>query len=150
MAVIIPTDATMDNEEKCLHSPVMIDGGSNCSIAGEDMRLVISYARPKRAVNISGIGGSTMNNMRVGSFATVTHTENGERVLLMFHEYAHLAGGHAGRSIHSAIHLRDGGSIVNDTPMQLGGTQNITTPSNRVIPLFFTNGIPCMATEYGN
>ena len=32
--------------------------------------------------------------------------------------------------------------------MQLGGTQNITTPSNRVIPLFFTNGIPCMATEY--
>ena len=85
------------------------------------------------------------HNMRIGSFATVTHTEDGERVLLMFHAYAHLAGGHAGRSILSAIHLRDGGSIVNDTPMQLGGTQNITTPS---IPLFFTNGIPCMATEY--
>ena len=77
MAVIIPTDATMDNEEKCLNSPAMIDGGSNCSIAGKDTRL-ISYARPERAVNISGIGGSSMNNMRIGSFATVTHTEDGE------------------------------------------------------------------------
>ena len=34
------------------------------------------------------------------------------------------------------------------TPIQLGGTQNITTPCNRIIPLFFTNGIPCMSTEY--
>ena len=84
MAVIIPSDATMDNEEKYLHSPAMIDGGSNCSIAGEDMRLLL-YARPERAVNISGIGGSTINNTRIGSFATVTHTEDGERVLLMFH-----------------------------------------------------------------
>ena len=89
-----------------------------------------------------------MNNMRIGSFETVTHTQDGERVLLIFHEYAHLTGGHADRSIHSAIHLRDSGSIVNDPPMQLGGTQGITTPSNRVIPLFFTNGIPCMSTEY--
>ena len=144
---VINHSPTMIDIDGINRSPAMIDGGSNCSIANDDMRL-LSYVHPERAVSISGIGGSIMNNLRIGSFATVTHTEDGERVLLIFHEYAHLTEGQGGRSIHSAIHLRDGGSIVNDTPIQLGGTQNITTPGNRVIPLFFTNGIPCMSTEY--
>ena len=126
MVVTTPRNAMMNNGEDGHdketmndvnhHSHAMvIDGGSNCSIAGTNIQL-LSYAHPKRLVNISGIGGATMNNIRIGSFATVTFTKDGERILLIFHEYAHLTEGHTDRSIQSILHIRDGGSIVSDTP----------------------------------
>ena len=154
MAVTIPRDTMMDNGEgmdvnanvdsnpdKMNHQQsngvdlnyAMIDGGSNCSIANENMQL-LDYEYPERLVNISGIVRAAMNNMRIGSFTTVTSTQDGEQILLIFHEYAHLAEDHVVRSIHSALHIQDGGSIVNDTTTHLGGKQTITTPSNHVIP----------------
>ena len=125
-----------------------IDGGSNCgNTANVNMRL-LDYEYPERLVNISGMWGAAKNKMRIGPFATVTSIQDGERILLIFHEYAHLTEDHVGRSIHSALHIRDGGSIVNDTTTHLGGTQNIITPSNHVIPLVFNNGIPYMVNKY--
>ena len=73
----------------------------------------------------------------MGTHGAVGHT-NRRDVILVFHQYASHT---LGPSIHSSLQLEDNRITVDDRPTTLGGSQSIRTPSGRVLPLEFCNGL---------
>eukprot|EP00984_Skeletonema_dohrnii_P035775 scaffold35955_cov261-Skeletonema_dohrnii-CCMP3373.AAC.1 len=122
----------------------LIDGGANVGLANPNYLKLLQYALPSRKINVSGIGNSRLNELRIGTFAGTAMTSCGHQVLLIFNEYGEMKNGEGsdgGQIVHSKMQLEDGGCLVNDRPLQLMGEQNIvpTTVEGYTIPITYVN-----------
>jgi len=68
-----------------------VDGGNNRGVLGSGMRL-LSYATPRRRVDLFGFQGRVVNNILIGSFGSIIRLSTDEEVLAIFSEYAHDPG----------------------------------------------------------
>ena len=116
----------------------LIDGGANGGLASPNEMRRLNYVDPPRRVNVTGVGEHSINGLAIGTYAAKIRTSHGY-IIGIFHEYGELKNG---KTIHSALQLRDGGNTVDDTAMHLGGRQRITTSHGHIIPLDFENGLP--------
>eukprot|EP00984_Skeletonema_dohrnii_P001630 scaffold520_cov88-Skeletonema_dohrnii-CCMP3373.AAC.1 len=131
----------------------LIGGGANVGLANPNYLRLLQYALPSRKINVSGIGNSRLNELRIGTFAGTVMTSCGRQVLLIFNEYGEMDNGEGsdgGQIVHSKMQLEDGGCLVNDRPLQLMGEQNIvpTTVEGYTIPITYVNGLPHVQTTY--
>eukprot|EP00984_Skeletonema_dohrnii_P007483 scaffold2711_cov87-Skeletonema_dohrnii-CCMP3373.AAC.1 len=131
----------------------LIDGGANVGLANPNYLRLLQYALPSRKINVSGIGNSRLDELRIGTFAGTAMTSCGHLVLLIFNEYGEMEigeGSDGGQIVHSKMQLEDGGCLVNDRPLQLMGEQNIipTTVEGYTIPITYVNGLPHVKTTY--
>ncbi len=69
-------------------------------------------------------------------------------MILVFHEYGEIK---EGPTIHSKMQMGCAGCSVGDLPLEMGGTQSITTTTRYGevnIPITFKNGLPFIEMEY--
>eukprot|EP00984_Skeletonema_dohrnii_P028703 scaffold18756_cov80-Skeletonema_dohrnii-CCMP3373.AAC.1 len=57
----------------------LIDGGANVGLANPNYLRLLQYALPSRKVNVSGIGNSHLDELRIGTFAGVVMTSCGRQ-----------------------------------------------------------------------
>ena len=71
-----------------------------------------------KTIDVSGVGNHTINKIPLGVFCTVHHATS-TPFIGVYHNYSLLPGRHG--TIHSRIHLQDGGNFIGDTSPILGG-----------------------------
>ena len=123
----------------------LVDGGANGGLANPTEMRLLYYADPTRRVNVRGVGDQDLIGLRIGTFCVKIQFEDGRYALGIFHEYGELP---QGKSILSKLQVRDGGALVDDDPILLGGKQCIQTKEGYVIPIDFKNGLPYIKMEY--
>jgi hypothetical protein len=127
----------------------LIDGGANTGLINHSDLRLIRYATPARHVNITGIADSRVLNVRIGTFAAKVITQDGDSVILIFHEHGAIDNG---TTILSKLQLEDGNCIIFDRPTQLNGEQHIicATPEgiDHVIPIIYHDGLPYLDLLY--
>ena len=129
----------------------LIDGGANVGLANPNYLRLLQYVLPSRKINVTGIGNSRLDELRIGTFAGTAMTTCGTQVILIFHEYGEMnTGEDGGQIVHSKMQLEDGGCRVNDRPLRLTGDQNIVpkTDEGYTIPITYVNGLPHIKTTY--
>eukprot|EP00984_Skeletonema_dohrnii_P000474 scaffold163_cov162-Skeletonema_dohrnii-CCMP3373.AAC.1 len=68
----------------------LIDGGANVGLANPNCLRLLQYALPSRKINVTGIGNSRLEELRIGTFAGTAKTTCGSQVILIFHEYGEM------------------------------------------------------------
>ena len=117
----------------------LLDWGANGGMRGSDMGL-IAWSDPPRYVNVTGLKGHQVTNLRIGTFGGVISTNHGPAILIC-HEYADQRGGD---TIHSPLQAEDNGVVVDSKPKRFGGSQTCVTSDGYVIPLSVRNGLSYM------
>ena len=117
----------------------LIDRGANGGVAGSDVRVFVTT---DRAVNVQGISGHQVTDLKIVSAGGIVQTQKGP-VIAIFNQYAHIG---TGKTIHSSIQLEEFGLKVNEKSVQVpGGLQRIETPDGYVHPIRIKDGLPYVA-----
>mmetsp|Transcript_32373 Transcript_32373/g.48871 ORF Transcript_32373/g.48871 Transcript_32373/m.48871 type:complete len:1072 (-) Transcript_32373:136-3351(-) len=125
----------------------MIDRGANGGVAGDPKFLRTISVNDGEEIDIIGINNHTINRVQIGTVggvARIAGPDGPMEVIVVFHNYALL---NSGKSIHSALQLEAFRNIVDDTAIQYGGTQTITTTQGHVFPLDIRNGLVHLPTR---
>ena len=113
----------------------LIDRGANGGIVGDDM---IVLEGNERFVDVSGLDGHKVSQLRIVTAQTLIQTHKGDAIAT-FHQMAFLGKGH---SILSCIQMEDYGAEINDRSSLLpGGKQRILMDGYQ-IPLDIISGLP--------
>jgi hypothetical protein len=113
----------------------LVDRGANGGVCGEDM-LVVEGS--KRFVDVSGLAGHTVNQLRIVTAQELVTTHKGGAIAT-FHQMALLG---KGKSILSCLQMEAYGADINDRYCSLpGGKQRILVDGYQ-LPLDFKNGSP--------
>jgi len=115
----------------------LVDSGCNVGVSGPGLSF-IGYSEPAQYVNVTGIGGSTVN-ARLGSFRSLVSLDSGENAILIFNGYAHHP--ESPSATHSVAQMESNGSIIQGRPPRLGESAVIETLGGETIPLQFTDGL---------
>jgi hypothetical protein len=62
-------------------------------------------------------------------------------IIGIFNQYASIGDG---KSVHSCAQLQSFGTLIDDVPIDCGGTQRIVTPEGHIIPLSIRDGLAYM------
>ena len=112
----------------------LVDRGANGGICGDDM-LVLEGS--ERFVDVSGLAGHKVNQLRIVTAQALIHTHKGDAIAT-FHQMALLG---KGKSILSCIQMEHYGAHINDRSSLLpGGKQRILIDDYQ-IPLDINNGL---------
>jgi Reverse transcriptase (RNA-dependent DNA polymerase) len=113
----------------------LVDRGANGGIVGDDM---IVLEGNERFVDVSGLDGHKVSQLRIVTAQTLIQTHKGDAIAT-FHQMALLGKGH---SILSCIQMEDYGAEINDRSSLLpGGKQRILMDGYQ-IPLDIVSGLP--------
>ena len=112
----------------------LVDHGANGGLAGSDMHVI---HRTYRKINIQRIDNHEVTGLDVVTAATLLNTPQG-KVIGIFNEYAYLW---KGSSIHSSGQLECFQTNVDETSVNVGGTQQITTLDGYSVPLLIKDGL---------
>ena len=119
----------------------LVDHGANGGLAGSDMRGI---HRTYRKIKIQDIDNHEVTGLDVVTAATLLNTPQG-KVIGIFNECAYLW---KGSSIHSSGQLEWLQTNVDETSVNVGGTQLITTLDGYSVPLLIKDGL-AYATSLG-
>ena len=116
----------------------LIDSGANGGLTdGKTMRVMEMIEN--KFIDVSGVGNHTINKIPLGVFCTV-HQAKPTPFIGVYHNYGLLPGTHG--TIHSRIHLQDGGNFIGDTSLVLGGLGCVVVNGGEYrVPLRFKKGI---------
>jgi hypothetical protein len=129
---------TLSNHDTTHTQGSLIDGGANSGLSGSDVRVM---EETLFEANVSGIGDTSLTNLRLATITGVIETTLGP-ILGIFHQYAHLG---TGKTIHLCTQMRAYGVDVDDLPRPLGGKQRIISGcGNHIIPLSVHGGLTYM------
>ncbi len=106
------TSYTITNQETHMRGS-LIDHGANGGLAGSDMLIV--ETKDNHSVDITGMGNSKLENLKIGTVASKVTTKTGD-VILVFNNYAILG---KGNTIHSEHQLLDFGNEVSSRSRKL-------------------------------
>jgi hypothetical protein len=95
----------------------LVDRGANGGIAGDDTRVIHKHLRK---VDVTGIDNHKMTDLQIVDTASWTMSNTKGPVILIFHQYAYHG---SGRSIHSAIQLKQYKNRADDRSIKSGGRQ---------------------------
>jgi len=101
---------------------------------------VVDIARPERHIDVTGMDGHEAPKPRVGTAAGVATSQRGG-VILASHRHAPHG---RGKTTHSSLRLEHHKNVVNDWPLEPGGTQSITTNDGHTSPLDSQDGLPLL------
>ena len=122
---------------------ILIDGGANCGLAGEDMVLLERAEQPELA-DVVGANDEILPNMKdleMGTYGAVVSMPGGREFLGVFHD---MIGFGKGKSIMSKNQCTAFGFDVQDTPRRHGGRQAIFSPEEHVFKLHYLEGLHYM------
>ena len=114
----------------------LIDSGANGSMAGMDTWVLSTV--PHAHVNITGVGGSVLEQLPLVQCASIVDTVDEGQIILIMLQYAYKPDS---KTIHSKLQLESFGSLVHDSTVLAGGHQVIVTHQGYVIPLHVCNGL---------
>ena len=115
----------------------LVDGGSNGGIAGDDC----THLEPTfDTANVTGVTNDELTGLPIGTAVALTHTADGEPVLLYMHQYAF----YRGKTVHSKGQWSAFGSDVDDRSSiaRIPGRQSVITMDADVFPLHIRDGLP--------
>ena len=110
------------------------DRGANGGMAGMDTRVLSTV--PHAHVNITGVGGSILEQLPLVQCASVVDMVDEGQIVLIMSQYAHKPNS---KTIHSKLLLESFGCLVHDSAVLAGGHQVIVTHEGYVIPLHVHN-----------
>ena len=120
----------------------LVDSGANGGLCGSDMLIL---GETGNEVDVTGIDNHTVPSLKIGTAAGLAVTLAGEKVILLYHQYA-LKG--TGPTIHCPNQLRAMGHGVDERPRALGGTARITTSlRGYILPLAVRDGLAYLDME---
>ena len=114
----------------------LVDSGANGGMAGMDTRVLATV--PHAHVDISSVGGSTLERLPLIQCASVVDTVDEGKIVLITSQYLHKPDS---KTIHSKSQIESFGSLVHDSAVLAGGHQVIVTHEGCVIPLHVCNGL---------
>jgi hypothetical protein len=112
----------------------LIDRGANGGICGADMMVLEGS---ERFVDVSGLAGHKVNQLRIVTAQAVITTHKGDAIAI-FHQMALLG---KGKSILSCIQMESHGADINEKPRLLPGGKQRILMDNYQIPLDINNGL---------
>ena len=115
----------------------LVDGGANGGLCGDDARM-LEYVEGTK-VDVTGVGKSEIDDLKVGLGAAVTETMHDGPVVILMGQYADLG---EGKTIHSKGQMEHFGALVDDTSRSAGGRQMIVTSEGYCIPIHIRDGLP--------
>jgi hypothetical protein len=113
----------------------LVDRGANGGIFGDDMIIVEGS---ERHVDVSGLDGHKVSQLRIVTAQALIQTHKGEAIAT-FHQMAYLGKGH---SILSCIQMEHHGAEINDRSTLLRGGKQRIIVDNYQIPLDIICGLP--------
>ena len=133
------TQYTVQNYNAAIRSfGGLIDSGANGGLTdGKTMRVMEMIEG--KTIDVSGVGNYTINKIPLGVFCTV-HQPKPTPFIGVYQNYGLLPGIHG--TIHSRIHLQDGGNFIGDTSPILGGLGSVVVNGGEYrVPLRFKKGL---------
>ena len=116
----------------------LVDGGTNCGIAGHYMRPMDDPYPSDPFTIIFGVTHHVINNKRIVSYCAVSPSNYGY-CLFIYPEYAQVFK--QPTSIHSKIQIWYYSNNVSNFPALLGGSQSVITPTGHIFPLVIEGGL---------
>ena len=114
----------------------LVDSEANGGMVGMDTMVLATV--PHAHVNITGVGGSVLEQLPLVQCASVVDTVDEGLIVLILSQYAHKPDS---KTIHSKSQLESFGSLVHDSTVSAGGHQVIVTHEGYVIALHVCNGL---------
>ena len=143
-----PQDSTMAPERSINHHftyhvaqasqakhGTLVDSGTNCGLAGSDVRILSS--RSPRKCTVTGIDSHELQGLDVVQCAALVETDHGI-VKLVMNEYSCYGKGH---TTHSSGQIEWFKNSVDDRSVQVGGKRRICTIDGYAMPLTCIGGL---------
>ena len=109
---------------------VLVDGGANGGLAGDD--VCILETDPLAKVDVTDIGDEVFKAMPIVQCAGLVQTMDKGKIIFIMSQYAQHK---SGRTIHSKNQMESFGCHVLDSSQNHRGKQSVITPEGYVIPL---------------
>jgi hypothetical protein len=113
----------------------LVDRGANGGVCGDDMFVLEGS---ERFVDVSGLAGHTVSQLRIVTAQALVTTHKGDAVAT-FHQMGLLG---KGKSILSCLQMEAYGADINDRSYSLPGGQQRILIDGYQLPLDFKNGLP--------
>ena len=117
----------------------LINGGVNGGLLGDHVQILEHV--PNRFVNVSGVAGNKLTNLKLAQAAALVKTMEDGPIIVIMSQYANYG---IGQTVHSKGQMEHFGVIIDEKSRNAGSKQCIITPEGYTIPIHVRNGLPCI------